>query len=97
MTRRSRLLLDTSAALVIVSAAFLTMAPRSGLLGLVPYLLLFACPLLHLFGHGHGAHRSPEPPSRSDPPVSARTNGERSRTDRSHSPSTGASPCKPIE
>lgn len=24
-------------------------------LGLLPYLLLFACPLLHLF-HGHGGH-----------------------------------------
>jgi hypothetical protein len=27
-------------------------------LGLLPYLLLIACPLMHLFGHGHhhGAH-----------------------------------------
>lgn len=23
----------------------------------LPYLFLLACPLLHLFGHGHGGHR----------------------------------------
>lgn len=31
-------------------------------LGLLPYLLLLACPVMHLFhhgGHGHG-HRNPE-------------------------------------
>jgi hypothetical protein len=41
-------------------------------LGLLPYVLLAACPLLHLFTHGrHGSHRHhgagdgarPEPPN----------------------------------
>ncbi len=27
-------------------------------LGLVPYLVLLACPLMHLFHRRHGAHRS---------------------------------------
>lgn len=92
MSRRSRVLLVTSAALVVVAVGFLTMVPRSGLLGLVPYLLLFACPFLHLFGHGHDHRHSPEPPSRSDPPASARMDGERNRADRSTPSSTGASP-----
>lgn len=94
MTRRSRTLLLASAALVFIAVSLLTLAPGSGLLGLLPYLLLFACPFLHLFGHGHGhgAHRSQEPPSRTSPPVSGRTDGERSRADTSTSPSTGASP-----
>ena len=25
-------------------------------LGILPYLVLLACPLMHLFGHGHGDH-----------------------------------------
>ncbi len=25
-------------------------------LGYLPYVLLLACPLMHLFGHGHGRH-----------------------------------------
>ena len=32
---------------------------RDHILSAVPYLLLVACPLMHLFGHGsHGGHRS---------------------------------------
>ena len=32
---------------------------RDHILGAVPYLLLLACPLMHLFGHGgHGGQRS---------------------------------------
>lgn len=32
---------------------------RTHILGAVPYLLLLACPLMHLFGHGsHAGHRS---------------------------------------
>jgi hypothetical protein len=29
------------------------------LVGILPYLLLLACPLMHLFGHGHH-HGAPE-------------------------------------
>lgn len=25
-----------------------------------PFLLLLACPLMHLLGHGHGSHRRPD-------------------------------------
>jgi hypothetical protein len=33
------------------------------LLGILPYLLILACPLMHLFHHGHGHHggSAPEP------------------------------------
>ncbi|WP_213770198.1 DUF2933 domain-containing protein [Bradyrhizobium sp. dw_78] len=30
-------------------------------LGALPYLLLLACPLMHLFGHHHGHHHEPAP------------------------------------
>jgi hypothetical protein len=30
------------------------------LFGILPYLLLFACPLMHVFhGHGHHGHAAP--------------------------------------
>jgi len=29
---------------------------ESHLLNILPYLLILACPLLHLFGHNHGQH-----------------------------------------
>lgn len=49
---------------VLVLAAFGVLAPffllaehRDPILGVLPYLLLLACPLLHLFSHGgHGGH-----------------------------------------
>jgi hypothetical protein len=28
----------------------------------LPYLLLLACPLMHVFGHHHGHHSKPENP-----------------------------------
>lgn len=35
------------------------------IVGVLPYLLLLACPLLHIFGHGghggHGSHRHQDP------------------------------------
>lgn len=40
-----------------VGGFFLLTEHRAHLLGALPYLLLLACPLLHLFGHGgHGDH-----------------------------------------
>jgi hypothetical protein len=39
-----------------VAAFFLWTEHRAHLLGVLPYLLLLACPLMHLFHHGHG-HR----------------------------------------
>lgn len=42
-----------------VAAFFLWTEHRAHLLGVLPYLLIVACPLLHIFhrrGHGHGDH-----------------------------------------
>lgn len=45
---------------VLVGGFFLITEHRAHLFGILPYLLLAACPLMHLFhhhgGHGHGGH-----------------------------------------
>lgn len=44
-----------------ISAFFLLAEHRAHLLGFLPWLILLACPLMHLFmhgGHGHGGHGS---------------------------------------
>jgi hypothetical protein len=50
-----------------ISAFFLFSEHRAHFFGALPYLLLLACPLLHLFGHsgrkGH-RHREPDPGQR---------------------------------
>jgi len=44
---------------LVVAAFFLFSEHRAHFFGVVPYLLLLACPLLHFFGHGgHGPHNS---------------------------------------
>ncbi|MGU9982491.1 DUF2933 domain-containing protein [Phreatobacter sp. HK31-P] len=43
------------ASLAIIAAFYVLREHWSHALGLLPYLLLLACPLLHLF-HGHGGH-----------------------------------------
>lgn len=43
-----------------VAAFFLWTEHRAHLLGVLPYLLILACPLMHIFhhgGHGHGPNR----------------------------------------
>lgn len=46
-----------------IAGFFLLTEHRAHVLGLLPFLLLLACPLLHLFHHrGHGGH-SKAPPS----------------------------------
>lgn len=50
-----------------VGAFFLLSEHRAHALGLLPYLLFLACPLMHLFhhgghGHGHGSQGQQEPP-----------------------------------
>lgn len=42
--------------LAIVVAFYILREHWSHALGALPYVLLLACPLLHLF-HGHGGHR----------------------------------------
>lgn len=66
---RSRTGLFTIAFLAI-AAFFLLSEHRAHTLGVLPYLLLLACPLLHMFMHrghgGHGGHDQSNPPARSD-------------------------------
>lgn len=48
------------AGFLAVAAFFLWTEHRAHLLGVLPYLLILACPLMHIFhhrGHGHGRHR----------------------------------------
>ncbi len=53
ITRRGLALLGFLA----VAAFFLLTEHRAHVFGILPFVLLALCPLLHLFGHGgHGAH-----------------------------------------
>lgn len=63
-----------------VAGFFLWTEHKAHVMGALPYVLLAACPLLHLFGHGghggHGGHRGhqhgPEPTQQpSDPKTGA--------------------------
>lgn len=50
-----------------IVAYFLFTEHRAHFLGLLPFLLLVACPLLHLFMHrNHGGHRSDDGPPHHD-------------------------------
>ena len=49
-----------------VAAFFLVTEHRAHVFGILPFVLLLVCPLLHLFhrghgGHGHGSERDREP------------------------------------
>lgn len=50
-----RVALLSGASLAIVAAFYLLREHWGHALGMLPYLLLLACPLLHMF-HGHGVH-----------------------------------------
>jgi len=39
-----------------IAAFFLLTEHRAHLLGVLPYLLLALCPLMHIFHHGHSDH-----------------------------------------
>lgn len=55
--------------LAIVATFFILREHWAHALGLAPYLLLLACPLLHLFhghGHGHAKHDHEESSSQSE-------------------------------
>lgn len=48
-----------TAGFLLIAAFFLTTEHRAHLFGILPFLLILACPFLHLFMHaGHGAHGS---------------------------------------
>jgi hypothetical protein len=56
-SRRSRWVFVGFALLAVLLLAFEHRMHLSGLIGWLPYLILLACPLMHLFmhgGHGHG-------------------------------------------
>ena len=40
----------------VIIAFFVLREHWQHVVGNLPYLLLLACPLMHLFGHGHGGH-----------------------------------------
>lgn len=45
--------------LLAIAAFFLLSEHRAHAFGILPYVLLLLCPLLHLFGHGgHGGHET---------------------------------------
>ena len=48
---------------LLIAGFFLWTEHRAHLLGILPYLLFAACPLMHLFHHGHGHHSSGTPDS----------------------------------
>ena len=60
---RSRLVL---LAFLAIAGFFLITEHTAHVLGILPYVLLLACPLIHLFhgghGHGHGGHGGDTPP-----------------------------------
>jgi hypothetical protein len=50
-----------------VALAYLIVEHRPHLLGWIPYLIILACPLMHLFMHrshgGHGGHHESQDPA----------------------------------
>jgi len=56
---------------LVIAAFFLFTEHRAHLFGILPYLLLLACPLMHLFMHhghgGHPGHQAPKPPADRQP------------------------------
>lgn len=72
---RSRRALTYAGLSAAVIAGFYVLREHwSHALGLAPYLLLLACPLMHLFHHGHGGHeegrrRPDQGPGSGDGPV----------------------------
>jgi asparagine N-glycosylation enzyme membrane subunit Stt3 len=65
-TALNRPLAIALASFAIIAVFYLLREHWGHALGVLPYLLLLACPLLHLFhGHsGHGRHRDEQPPGR---------------------------------
>jgi hypothetical protein len=49
------------AGFLLIAGFFVLTEHTAHVLGALPYLLLLACPLLHLFHGGHGSHGRPGP------------------------------------
>lgn len=54
------------AGFAVIAAFFLLSEHRAHVYGVLPFLLLLACPLMHLF-HGHGGHGRHDHSSGHDP------------------------------
>lgn len=61
-TSRSGLVL---LAFLVMGGILLFTEHQAHVLGVLPFLFIFACPLLHMFGHG--GHGRPSDPTVSDP------------------------------
>ncbi|MCB1658834.1 MAG: DUF2933 domain-containing protein [Agitococcus sp.] len=59
----------------VVALFFLLEEHRAHMLGVLPYLFLLACPLMHLFMH-HGHHHGSEHSAPDQPKDSSRQDGE---------------------
>lgn len=52
-----------------IATYFLLSEHRAHVFATLPFLLLLACPLMHIFmHHGHGGHGGPQQPDMSAPP-----------------------------
>ena len=62
----------TMIAIMVFAVALLASQHLQHVVGILPLLLLLACPLMHLFGHGHH-HHSVEPRNEVQSPDSKET------------------------
>lgn len=46
---------------LLIAGFFLFTEHRAHLFGILPFLLILACPMMHLFHHGHGHHSGSAP------------------------------------
>jgi len=65
---------------LVIAGFFLVTEHRAHLFGVLPFLLLLACPLMHLMHGGHGGHggghgheNAPTDDRRNEPPPTSRT------------------------
>ncbi|WP_416136262.1 DUF2933 domain-containing protein [Aquabacterium sp. A7-Y] len=74
LSRRARRLLAIAAWLLgAIGAYFLLTRHFDHVLQALPYLLLLACPLMHVFGHRHGHHDAHHAPGNARDPGRDRT------------------------
>jgi hypothetical protein len=58
---------------VAIALFYLLAEHRAHVFGVLPLLLVLACPLMHLFHHGHGGHGSSGPKTGDDASSSGQT------------------------
>ena len=72
MRRRGRIVL---VGFLLVAGFFLVTEHTAHFFGVLPYLILLACPLMHLFmHHGHGGHQHGHKPNQIPPDLPANSN-----------------------